>query len=83
MVTVWCNVLYLKYLIGLIQKILVWTIGLMLVEIMFLEVDLDYPDDLHNLHNDYLLEILSEYQLEMIEENIFFLVKMKNLHYKT
>ena len=57
MVTVWCNVLYLKYLIGLIQKILVWTIGLMLVEIMFLEVDLDYPDDLHNLHNDYLLEL--------------------------
>lgn len=29
----------------------------MLVEIMFLEVDLDYPDDLHNLHNDYLLEL--------------------------
>ena len=43
-----------------------------------LEIDLDYPDELHNLHNDYPLasekikvtkEMLSEYQLQIIEDN--------------
>ena len=44
----------------------------------FLEINLDYPDELHNLHNDYPLagekikvtkEMLSEYQLQIIEDN--------------
>ena len=43
----------------------------------FLEADLDYPDELHDLHNDYPLEggkikvteeMLSEYQLQIIKE---------------
>ena len=54
----------------------------------FLEVDLDYPDELHDLHNDYPLlgekikvtkEMLFEYQLQTIENNNFPLVKIKNL----
>ena len=53
----------------------------------FLEVDLDYPDDLHDLHNDYpsagkkiklTEEMLSEYQLQIIEDNNFYLGKNKN-----
>ena len=40
----------------------------------YLEVDLDFPDEVHDLHNDYTLgaekkltkEILSEYQSEII-----------------
>ena len=53
----------------------------------FLDVDLDYPDELNYLHNDYPLagekikvkkEILSDYQLQIIEHNNFFLVKTKN-----
>ena len=44
----------------------------------FLEIDLDYPDELHDLRNDYPLvgekikltnEMLSEYQLQIIEDN--------------
>ena len=43
----------------------------------FLEADLDYPDELHDLHNDYPLEgekikvteeMLPEYQLQIIKE---------------
>ena len=46
----------------------------------FLEVDLGYPDRLHDLHNDYPLanekvkgteEMLSEYQSQIIENNNF------------
>ena len=44
----------------------------------FLEVDLDYPDELHDLHDDYIFEgvkikvteqMLPKYQLQIIEEN--------------
>ena len=54
----------------------------------FLKVDLDYPDELHDLHNGYPLagetlkvaeEILSKYQLQIIEYNIFSLGKNKKL----
>ena len=43
-----------------------------------LEVDLDYPDELHDLHNDYPLagekikvteEMMSQYQLQIIKYN--------------
>ena len=52
-----------------------------------LEVDLDYPDELHDFYNDYSLagekievtqEILSEYQLQIMEYN-FFLARNKKL----
>ena len=54
----------------------------------FLDVDFDYLDESHDLHNDYLLvgekinateEIQSRYQLHMIEDNFLFLVKTKRL----
>ena len=54
----------------------------------FLEADLDYPDELHDLLNDFLLvgakikvteEMLSEHQFEVIENNIFSFSKTKNL----
>ena len=44
----------------------------------FLEVDLDYPAELHDFHNDYHLvgakiklaeEMLSKHQLQIIENN--------------
>ena len=48
----------------------------------YLEVDLDYPDRLHDLHNDHPLagekieikkEIMSNYQLQIIEHiNVYF-----------
>ena len=53
----------------------------------FLETDLDYSDELHDLHNDYPLVIekievtkerLSYDQLQIVKEN-FFPDKMKNL----
>ena len=53
----------------------------------FSEVDLDYPDELHDLHNDYPFagenvevrkEMLSYYQLQIIDDN-FFLGKNKKL----
>ena len=52
----------------------------------FLEFDFDYADKLHDLHNDYPLagekieltkEVMSDYQLQITENNIFFLVKKK------
>ena len=55
---------------------------------MFPRVDLDYFDELQGLHNDNLLaaekikvskEILPEYQLQIIENNGFSLVKNKKL----
>ena len=51
----------------------------------FVEVDLDYPDELHDLRNDYPLEgenievkkqMLPDYQLQI---NNFHLVKTKNV----
>ena len=54
----------------------------------FLDLDLDYPDELNDLHNDYPLvgkkikvkkEMLSDYQLQIIEHNNFFLGKNKKL----
>ena len=52
-----------------------------------LEVDLDYPDEWHDLCNDYPLSVekievtkmLSDYQLQIIEYNNFSLVKNKKL----
>ena len=53
-----------------------------------LEVDLDYPDELHDLHNNYLLakkkkevtrETLFDYQLQIIEDNNFSHGKNKKL----
>ena len=55
-----------------------------------LEVDLDYPDKLHNFYDDYHLagekikvteEMFSKFQLQIIKGNYisFFLVKTKNL----
>ena len=47
---------------------------------LFLEIDLDYPDELHNLHNHYPLvgeeikvrkQMLSQYQLQITEDNNF------------
>ena len=58
----------------------------------FLEVDVGYPDELHDLHNDYPLvgkkakvkeEMLSEYQLQIIENNRFSLGKSKKITPKT
>ena len=49
-----------------------------------LEVDLDYRDELHDINNDYTLagekvevkeEVLSNYQLQIIEHNNFPLLK--------
>ena len=49
-------------------------------KVCFTEVDLDFPDQLHNLHNHYcyagekmeLMEkMLLEYQLQIIEDNNF------------
>ena len=54
----------------------------------FLEVDLDYPDELHNLENDYPLavekievtqEILPKYQLKIKKDNNFPLGSNKKL----
>ena len=51
-----------------------------------LEVELDYPEELHDLHNDCSLgsekteirkEILFDYQLQIIEDNNFSLAKTK------
>ena len=52
-----------------------------------LEVDLDNPDELYDLNNDYLLspekicvkKILSEYQLQIIEKEEFSLGKNEKL----
>ena len=53
-----------------------------------LEVDLDYPNEMHDLHNDYLLasekikvteEMLSKYQLQIMKDNNFSLGKSKKL----
>ena len=62
----------------------------------FLEVDLDYPDKLHDLHNYYTLtpdkikvmkQMFSKYQLQIVEKNKFCLGKneklIPNLAYKT
>ena len=52
----------------------------------FLEVDVDYPYKLHDLHNKYSLagekivvtsEMLSDYQLKVIEDNNCFVAKKK------
>ena len=68
----------MKYLIGLVYKFF----------ISFSEFDLRYPEKLHDLLNDYALaggkvkvieEILSEHQLQIIEDNNFSLSKNKNL----
>ena len=54
----------------------------------FLEVDLDYLNDLHNLHNDYPLagekiklteEMLSKFQLQIIGDNNLSLCENKKL----
>ena len=52
----------------------------------FLEVDFDYSDKLYYLHNDFPLapekvtkEMLSEYQLQIIEDNKLSLSKNKKL----
>ena len=51
-------------------------------------VDLDYSHELHDLHNNFPLasekiqlkkEMLSEYQLEVIEDNIFSIDKNKKV----
>ena len=53
-----------------------------------MEVDLDYPEELHDLHADYPLEggkikltekILCKYQLKIIEDNNFSLGKNRKL----
>ena len=53
-----------------------------------LEVGLDYPDELHNLHNYYPLvveiikvreEMLPEYQLQIIQDKMFSLDKNKKI----
>ena len=58
----------------------------------FLEVELDYPDESHDLHNDCSLwsektevkkEILSDYQLEIIEDNNFSFAKNKKIYYQS
>ena len=55
--------------------------------VFFLEIGLDYPDELHDLHNYYPVvdgkiiateKILSQYQFKIIAK-IFFLVKTKNV----
>ena len=51
------------------------------------EVDFDYPDELHDLYNDYPLagkkikvkEMLTKYQLQITEDNNFSLGKNKKL----
>ena len=54
----------------------------------FLKVDLDYPDEFYDLHNDYFLvsekihvrkEMLSSYQLHIVWCNNFSLGKSKKL----
>ena len=54
----------------------------------FLEVDLDYPNKLHDLYNDYTLagekikvteEMLSKYQLKIIGNNNFHLGENQKL----
>ena len=54
----------------------------------FLEFDLNCTNELHDLHNDYPLaagkvkvtkEMLSYYQLQIIEDNNFFLAKNEKL----
>ena len=54
----------------------------------FLEIELDYPDELHDLHNDYPLsieqlevskEMQSNYQLQVTEDNNFSLGNNKKL----
>ena len=58
----------------------------------FLEVELDYPDELHDFHNDCSLgsektevkkEILSDYQLEIVEDNNFSFAKNKKIYYQS
>ena len=55
--------------------------------VFFLEIGLDYPDELNDLHNYYPVvdgkiiateKILSQYQFKIIAKN-FFLVKTKNV----
>ena len=52
----------------------------------FIETDLNFPDELHDLHNDYPIvgqkiavrkEMLSDDQLQIMEDNNFFLGKNK------
>ena len=52
----------------------------------FIEADLNFPDELHDLHNGYPIagqkiavrkEMLSDDQLQIIEDNNFFLGKNK------
>ena len=52
----------------------------------FIETDLNFPDELHDLHNGYPIagqeiavrkEMLSDDQLQIIEDNNFFLGKNK------
>ena len=53
----------------------------------FLKVNLEYPDELHDLHNGYLLssekisakKILPKYQLQIIEKDEFSLGKNEKL----
>ena len=78
--TLLCNFLQLKHLIGLTQIFNLDNYFKYFPIDCFLEViDLDYPDE---LHNEYPLasqitigteDMLPKYQLEIIEDNIFFL----------
>ena len=54
----------------------------------FLEVGVDFADELHDFHNDHPLtgkeikateDILSKYQLKKLEQILFFLLKTKKL----
>ena len=77
----WCEVSHLKYFILLIQKKSnLDTYRKYGPVVCLLGVDLGYPDELHDLNNNYLLaaekikvtkETLSEYQLQIIEDNNF------------
>lgn len=45
----------------------------------FLPVDLDYPDELLDLHREFHKEMLPKYQLQIKEDNAFSHDKNKNL----